>query len=139
MQIKKRKRQKSSKIVGRHLWTILMHCKDKVVRGDVQSNPLDKDDHILPPNGKSIIENTCWYLHQQQRYVLLSSGLNDRIKEKFLLSQKVVRRHFNDRWVSPEVVRLLALLQMVYSGKLQSCLRLRNFQNPLNKDKTVGL
>ena len=27
------------------------------MRGDVQSNPLDKDDHILPPNGKSIIEN----------------------------------------------------------------------------------
>ena len=50
--------QKSSDVIyGRSL------CKDKVVRGDVQSNPLDKDDHILPPNGKSIIENTCWYLH----------------------------------------------------------------------------
>ena len=35
---------------------------------------------------------------------------------------------------------LLELLWMVYSkGKLQSCLKLRNFQNPtLNKDKSVG-
>ena len=29
---------------------------------------------------------------------------------------------------------------MVYSeGKLQSCLKVRNFQNPFNKDKSVGL
>ena len=110
-----------------------MHCKDKVVRGDVQSNPLDKDDHILPPNGKSIIENTCWYLHQQQRYVLLTSGLNDRIKEKFLLSQKVVRRQFNDRWVSPELVRLLELLQMVYSGKITIMLKIKKFSKPFKK------
>ena len=35
---------------------------------------------------------------------------------------------------------LLKLLWMVYSeGKLQSCLKLRNFQNPFNKDKSVGL
>ena len=46
-----------------------MYYKAGVVRGDVQSNPLDKDDHILPPNGKSIIEKTMlalsgiWYLH----------------------------------------------------------------------------
>ena len=35
---------------------------------------------------------------------------------------------------------LLKLLWTVYSeGKLQSCLKLRNFQNPFNKDKSVGL
>ena len=35
---------------------------------------------------------------------------------------------------------LLELLWMVYSeGKLQSCLKLRNFQNPFYKDKSVGL
>ena len=35
---------------------------------------------------------------------------------------------------------LLELLWTVYSqGKLQSCLTLRNFQNPFNKDKSVGL
>ena len=35
---------------------------------------------------------------------------------------------------------LLKLLWMVYSEeKLQSCLRLRNFQTPFNKDKSVGL
>ena len=34
---------------------------------------------------------------------------------------------------------LVELLWMVYSeGKLQSCLELRNFQNPFNKDKSVG-
>ena len=34
---------------------------------------------------------------------------------------------------------LLKLLWTVYSEeKLQSCLQLRNFQNPFNKDKTVG-
>jgi len=33
---------------------------------------------------------------------------------------------------------LLKLLWMVYSeGKLQSCLKLRNFQNPFNKDKSI--
>ena len=33
---------------------------------------------------------------------------------------------------------LLELLWTVYSeGKLQSCLKLRNFQNPFNKDKSV--
>ena len=35
---------------------------------------------------------------------------------------------------------LLKLLWTVYSeGKLQSCLKSRNFQNPFNKDKSVGL
>ena len=35
---------------------------------------------------------------------------------------------------------LLKLLWTVYSeGKLQSCLKLRNFQTPFNKDKSVGL
>ena len=35
---------------------------------------------------------------------------------------------------------LLKLLWTVYSeGKLQSCLKLRNFQNPFDKDKSVGL
>ena len=35
---------------------------------------------------------------------------------------------------------LLKLLWTVYSeGKLQSCLKLRNFQNPFNKDKSVKL
>ena len=35
---------------------------------------------------------------------------------------------------------LLKLLWTVYSeGNLQSCLKLRNFQNPFNKDKSVGL
>ena len=35
---------------------------------------------------------------------------------------------------------LLELLWTVYSEeKLQSCLKLRNFQNPFNKDKSVGL
>ena len=35
---------------------------------------------------------------------------------------------------------LLKLLWTVYSeGKLQSCLKLRNFQNTFNKDKSVGL
>ena len=35
---------------------------------------------------------------------------------------------------------LLKLLWTVYSeGKLQSCLKLRNFQNPFNKNKSVGL
>ena len=35
---------------------------------------------------------------------------------------------------------LLELLWTVYSeGRLQSFLRLRNFQNPFNKDKSVGL
>ena len=35
---------------------------------------------------------------------------------------------------------LLELLWTVYSeGKLQSCLKLRNFQNSFNKDKSVGL
>ena len=35
---------------------------------------------------------------------------------------------------------LLKLLWTVYSeGKLQSCLKLRNFQNPFNKDKSGGL
>ena len=33
---------------------------------------------------------------------------------------------------------LLELLRTVYS-KLQSCLKLRNFQNPFDKDKSVGL
>ena len=34
---------------------------------------------------------------------------------------------------------LLKLFWTVYSeGKLQSCLKLRNFQNPLNKDKSVS-
>jgi len=33
---------------------------------------------------------------------------------------------------------LLKLLWTVYSeGKLQSCLKLRNFQDPFNKDKSV--
>ena len=42
---------------------------------------------------------------------------------------------------TPDLVQaLLELLWMVYSeGKLQSCLKLRNFQNPFNKDKSVGL
>ena len=122
-----------------------MHCKDKVVRGDVQSNPLDKDDHILPPNGKSIIENTCWYLHQWQRYVLwLFSGFDDRIKEKNLVFLER-RRQFNDGWVT--VLYWFDVLIEDYQnycrwsnqGKLQSFLRLRNFQNPLNKEKSVGL
>ena len=35
---------------------------------------------------------------------------------------------------------LLELLWTVYSeGKLQSCLKLRNFQNSFNKDESVGL
>ena len=35
---------------------------------------------------------------------------------------------------------LLKLLWMVYSaGKLQSCLKLRNFENPYNEDISVGL
>ena len=35
---------------------------------------------------------------------------------------------------------LLELLWTVYSeGKLQSCLKLRNFQNPFDTDKSVGL
>ena len=35
---------------------------------------------------------------------------------------------------------LLKLLWMVYlEEKLQSCLKLRNFQNPFNNDKSVGL
>ena len=35
---------------------------------------------------------------------------------------------------------LLELLWTVYSErKLKSCLKLRNFQNPFNKDKSVGL
>ena len=35
---------------------------------------------------------------------------------------------------------LLKLLWTVYSeGKLQSCLKFRNFHNPFNKDKSVGL
>ena len=35
---------------------------------------------------------------------------------------------------------LLKLLWRVYSeGKLKSCLKLRNFQNPFNKDNSVGL
>ena len=35
---------------------------------------------------------------------------------------------------------LLKWLWTVYSeGKLQSCLKLRNFQNPFNMDKSVGL
>ena len=37
----------------------------------------------------------------------------------------------------PLIQGLLKLLWTVYSkGKLQSCLKLRNFQNPFNKDKT---
>ena len=42
---------------------------------------------------------------------------------------------------TPELVQgLLELLWMVYSeGKLQSCIKLRNFQTPFNKDKSVGL
>ena len=35
---------------------------------------------------------------------------------------------------------LLKLLWTVYSEeKLQSCFKLRNFQSPINKDKSVGL
>ena len=35
---------------------------------------------------------------------------------------------------------LLDLLWTVYSeGRLQSCLKLRNFQTPFNNDKSVGL
>ena len=38
------------------------------------------------------------------------------------------------------VQKLLKLLWTVYSEEtLQSCLKLGNFQNPFNKDKTVGL
>ena len=38
------------------------------------------------------------------------------------------------------VQKLLKLLWTVYSEEtLQSCLKLRNFQNPFNKTKTVGL
>ena len=35
---------------------------------------------------------------------------------------------------------LLELLWMVYlEGKSQSCLKLRNFQTPFSKDKSVGI
>ena len=37
-------------------------------------------------------------------------------------------------------ILIQGVLKLVYSeGKLQSCLKLRNFQNLLDKDKSVGL
>ena len=43
-------------------------------------------------------------------------------------------------WSSDLLQGLLKLLWTVYSeGKLQSCLKLRNCQNPFSKNKSVGL
>ena len=50
------------------------------------------------------------------------------------------RQNSTYRKVNTAKQGLLKLLWTVYSeGKLQSCLKLRNFQNPFNKDKSVGL
>ena len=56
---------------------------------------------------------------------------------KFISLTDVTLRHSSPH---RRIQRLLELLWTVYSErKLKSCLKLRNFQNPFNKVKSVGL
>ena len=58
----------------------------------------------------------------------------------FLQALNVVNLGFAIRGLYSFDQGLLKLLWTVYSeGKLQSCLKLRNFQNPFSKDRSVGL
>ena len=45
----------------------------------------------------------------------------------------------NSNMVHAESRTTRITLDGLLRGKLQSCLKLRNFQNPFNKDKSVGL
>ena len=63
------------------------------------------------------------------------------ISKTILTASRETWYYFTRNHTSRDFIQgLLELLWTVYSeGKLQSCLRLRTFQNSFNKDKSVSL